>query len=65
VVNDRARPLLLITDRINDLFPILQHASTYQALINDLLDLKLNRVTIETPEKEGILLSHDLDYLFT
>jgi hypothetical protein len=24
-----------------------------QALINDLLDLKLNRVTIEAPEKEG------------
>jgi hypothetical protein len=24
-----------------------------QALINDLLDLKLNRVTIEVPEKEG------------
>jgi hypothetical protein len=29
-VNDRTRPLLLITDRISDLFPVLQHASTYQ-----------------------------------
>ena len=53
LVNDRSRPLLLIVDRISDLFPVLQHASTYQALINDLLDSKLNRVTIETPEKEG------------
>eukprot|EP00598_Pedospumella_elongata_P001545 CAMPEP_0184981196 /NCGR_PEP_ID=MMETSP1098-20130426/11029_1 /TAXON_ID=89044 /ORGANISM="Spumella elongata, Strain CCAP 955/1" /LENGTH=650 /DNA_ID=CAMNT_0027504739 /DNA_START=110 /DNA_END=2062 /DNA_ORIENTATION=- len=54
VNNDRtSRPLLLISDRISDLFPVLQHASTYQALINDLLDLKLNRVTIEAPEKEG------------
>ena len=52
-MNDRSRPLLLIVDRISDLFPVLQHASTYQALINDLLDLKLNRVTIEVPEKEG------------
>jgi hypothetical protein len=30
LVNDRTRPLLLITDRISDLFPVLQHASTYQ-----------------------------------
>lgn len=30
LVNDRSRPLLLITDRISDLFPVLQHASTYQ-----------------------------------
>lgn len=53
LVNDRTRPLLLITDRITDLFPVFQHASTYQALINDLLQLKLNRVTIDIPEKEG------------
>lgn len=37
---------MLITDRVTDLFPILQHSSTYQALISDLLDLKLNRVNI-------------------
>jgi hypothetical protein len=29
LVHDRARPLLLIVDRTNDLFPMLQHNSTY------------------------------------
>lgn len=34
VNNDRtSRPLLLISDRISDLFPVLQHASTYQVII--------------------------------
>lgn len=51
LVQDRARPLMLILDRTNDLFPILQHTSTYQALVSDLLDFKLNRVTIEVPDK--------------
>lgn len=44
---ERSRPLLLITDRIIDLFPILQHTSTYQALISDLLDFRLNRVAVD------------------
>jgi hypothetical protein len=51
LVQDRARPLMLILDRSSDLFPILQHTSTYQALISDLLDCKLNRVTIDVPDK--------------
>eukprot|EP01034_Spumella_vulgaris_P023349 gene23349-29562_t len=53
MVNDRSRPLLLIFDRACDLFPIFQHNSTYQALVSDLLDFKLNRVTIELKDKEG------------
>jgi len=52
LVNDRSRPLLLIADRVTDLFPILQHAATYQALINDLLDMKLNRVTIDLKDSK-------------
>ncbi|KAJ1424134.1 Sec1-like protein [Ochromonadaceae sp. CCMP2298] len=50
-LGDRSRPLLLIADRMADLFPVLQHAATYQALIQDLLDMRLNRVTVELPEK--------------
>lgn len=51
LVQDRARPLLLIIDRGQDLFPVLQHTSSYQSLVSDLLDVKLNRVTVEIPEK--------------
>jgi Tfp pilus assembly protein FimT len=52
VHSDRSqRPLMIIMDRSNDLFPMLQHNSTYQALIAELLDFKLNRVTVEIPEK--------------
>jgi hypothetical protein len=29
-LGDRSRPLLLIADRMADLFPVLQHAATYQ-----------------------------------
>jgi len=53
LVGDRPRPLLLIFDRSSDFFPILQHTSKYQALISDLLDYKLNRVTIDIPEKDA------------
>jgi sec1 family domain-containing protein 1 len=57
-MQDRSmRPLLVIYDRSQDLFPILQHQSTYQALISDLLDCKLNRVTVEVTEKGISLLS--------
>lgn len=48
-LNSDARnpPLLLLFDRTSDMSPPLLHTSTYQALIDDLLDHKLNRVTIE------------------
>ena len=51
--SDRPRPLLLIFDRTADMAPPLLHTSTYQALIDDLLDHHLNRVTIELPAKDG------------
>ena len=51
--SDRPRPLLLIFDRTADIAPPLLHTSTYQALVDDLLDHHLNRVTIELPAKDG------------
>ncbi|TNY18267.1 putative SLY1 protein [Rhodotorula diobovata] len=44
------RPLLVILDRNVDLVPMLSHSWTYQALVNDVLGMKLNRVTVEAPE---------------
>lgn len=41
------RPLLVILDRNVDLVPMLSHSWTYQALVNDVLGMKLNRVTVE------------------
>ena len=46
------RPLLVILDRNMDLITPIQHSSTYQALIDDLLQHKANRVEFMT-SKEG------------
>ncbi|KDN48219.1 Sec1-like protein [Tilletiaria anomala UBC 951] len=46
------RPLLVILDRNIDLVPMLSHSWTYQALVNDVLDMNLNRVTVETSEND-------------
>jgi hypothetical protein len=54
IVDSRSRPLMIIMNRSSDLFPILQHNSTYQALISELLDFKLNRVTVEILEKGNL-----------
>ncbi|KAI0347695.1 Sec1-like protein [Trametopsis cervina] len=51
------RPLLLILDRNVDLVPMLSHGWTYQALVSDCLDMKLNRVVVDEPQKR----SYDLD----
>jgi len=51
------RPLLVILDRNMDLITPIQHSSTYQALIDDLLQHKANRVefnaTIGDGDKNG------------
>jgi hypothetical protein len=55
------RPLLVIMDRNSDLITPIQHTSTYQALIDDLLQHKANRVeftvvqdaTAKRPKKEN------------
>ncbi|XP_022669028.1 sec1 family domain-containing protein 1-like isoform X1 [Varroa destructor] len=41
------RPLLVILDRSMDMATPLHHTWTYQALTHDVLDYKLNRVTLE------------------
>ncbi|KAI9511903.1 SLY1 protein [Russula earlei] len=51
------RPLLLILDRNIDLVPVLSHGWTYQALVSDCLEMKLNRVTVASPQKKA----YDLD----
>lgn len=40
-------------DRNIDLIPVLNHSWTYRSLIHDVLDIKLNRITIETPKDEN------------
>lgn len=42
------RPLLVILDRNSDLITPIQHTSTYQALVDDLLKHRANRVEFET-----------------
>lgn len=47
-----SRPVLVILDRNVDLIPMLSHSWTYQSLVHDVLNMKLNRITIETPVDE-------------
>ena len=57
------RPLLVLFDRSLDLIPMFSHSWTYQALIGDVMDLKLNRVRVDIPENGKIMKkSYDLDY---
>lgn len=51
VASDRARPLLVIFDRTSDLATPLTHSCTYQSLIDDLLDHRLNKVTVNISTK--------------
>ncbi|CCF39303.1 SNARE docking complex subunit [Colletotrichum higginsianum] len=44
----QSRPVLIILDRNVDLIPMLSHSWTYQSLVHDVLNMKLNRITIET-----------------
>ncbi|TFK77483.1 SLY1 protein [Pluteus cervinus] len=54
------RPLLLILDRNVDLVSPIAHGWTYQALVSDCLELKLNRVVINQM-KDQPKRSYDLD----
>ncbi len=60
------RPLLVILDRNADLITPVQHTSTYQALIDDLLTHNANRVEFEITAEGGkrpktVLKKFDLD----
>ncbi|KAL4866767.1 hypothetical protein BDV12DRAFT_130589 [Aspergillus spectabilis] len=48
-----ARPVLVIVDRNVDLVPMLSHSWTYQSLVQDVLQMHLNRITVETPLDES------------
>lgn len=48
-----SRPVLILLDRNVDLIPMLSHSWTYQSLVQDVLNMKLNRITIETPVDEN------------
>lgn len=47
------RPVLIIVDRNVDLVPMLSHSWTYQSLVQDVLRMRLNRITVETPVDES------------
>lgn len=48
-----SRPVLIIVDRNVDLVPMLSHSWTYQSLIHDVLNMRLNRITVEMPADES------------
>jgi hypothetical protein len=43
---------MIIVDRNVDLVPMLSHSWTYQSLVQDVLKMRLNRITVETPVDE-------------
>ncbi|KAJ5475614.1 Protein sly1 [Penicillium diatomitis] len=46
-----SRPVLIIMDRNVDLVPMLSHSWTYQSLVQDVLQMRLNRITLEADEQ--------------
>lgn len=48
VTTPASRPVLIILDRNVDLIPMLSHSWTYQSLVHDVLNMRLNRITVET-----------------
>lgn len=48
-----SRPVLILLDRNVDLTPMLSHPWTYQCLVHDVLNMKLNRITVEAPVDEN------------
>jgi hypothetical protein len=48
-----SRPVLIIVDRNVDLVPMLSHSWTYQSLVHDVLNCKLNQITVEVPGDEA------------
>ncbi|KAK9473627.1 Sec1-like protein [Dipodascopsis tothii] len=58
------RPVLVVLDRNIDLIPMLSHSWTYQCLIHDVLDLKLNRIRVDVTDDASGRVSkkgYDLD----
>src|SRR5690554_4991620 len=55
---ERSRPLLVIFDRNEDLVTPLHHTATYQALVDDVLEHRLNRVQVKIDKKDGSPVQH-------
>ncbi|KAJ2607195.1 Vesicle trafficking between the ER and Golgi [Coemansia sp. RSA 1365] len=53
VVAQSRRPVLVLLDRDLDLGTMLVHSWTYQALVHDLYDIRLNQVTITQADDAG------------
>lgn len=60
--------VLVLLDRNIDLVPMVSHSWTYQALVNDVLGMRLNRVSVEVrrspelpPVDDGLTQSWPLD----
>ncbi|KAJ6157643.1 Sec1-like protein [Penicillium chermesinum] len=47
------RPVLIIMDRNVDLVPMLSHSWTYQSLVQDVLQMRLNRITLEADGQDS------------
>ncbi|KAJ5519588.1 Sec1-like protein, partial [Penicillium fimorum] len=48
-----ARPVLIIMDRNVDLVPMLSHSWTYQSLVQDVLEMRLNRITLDAGDADS------------
>ena len=55
------RPLLIIVDRSIDLSTMLHHTWTYQALVHDILQMKLNKVEINDGQKKNQTKNYSLN----
>ncbi|KAJ2622476.1 Vesicle trafficking between the ER and Golgi [Coemansia sp. RSA 1358] len=57
------RPVLVLLDRDFDLGSMFMHSWTYQALIHDIFDIKLNQVNVEQADDTGrkVKKSYDLN----
>lgn len=53
--------MLIVLDRNIDLVPMLSHSWTYQALVHDVLGMRLNRITVETVEDGGKVTKRSYD----
>lgn len=48
-----SRPVLIVMDRNVDLVPMLSHSWTYQSLVQDVLQMQLNRITLDDEQEMG------------
>ncbi|TGZ82836.1 snare docking complex subunit [Ascodesmis nigricans] len=52
-IGAQARPVLIVVDRNVDLVPMLSHSWTYQSLVHDVLNMRLNRISLEVVDDKG------------